>query len=167
MLSKATSRIALASASALIAAGVLAVPAFAQASPIGPRQYFNGEVFGIGSSTTPDVIAVACAGPETTGHPAPGQYVAVRQIFPPVTTTVGYTGDFGTEISANLTWSRGTITVVTHIATFTSYDVKMPIPTSIVVPCSGPGVMSFTPTPDPDGTSKASDVSVTFESPGV
>ncbi len=167
MLSKTTSRIALASASALIATGVLAVPAIAQASPIGPRQFFHGEVFGISSSTSANVIAVACAGPEATGHPAPGQYVAVHQIFPPTSATPGYTGLFGTEINANLTWSQGTITVVTRIATFTSYDVKLPIPTSITVPCAGPGVMSFSPSPDPDGTGKASNVGVTFESPGA
>jgi hypothetical protein len=167
MLSKATSRIALASASALIATGALAVPAVAQASPIGPRQYYLGEVFGITSSTRPDVIAVTCAGPVATGHPAPGQSVAVHQIFPPVASTFGYTGLFGTQVGADLSWSQGTITVVTHIATFTSYDVKLPIPTSITVPCSGPGVMTFSPSPDPDGTGKSASVSVTFESPGV
>lgn len=168
MLSKTTSRIALASVSALIATGALAAPALAQASPIGPRQYFNGEVFGpISSSVNSDVIAVECAGPEADGHPAPGQYVAVHEIFPPVINTVGYTGLFGSAIDANLIWSQGTITVVTHIATLTAYDVKAPIPTTITVPCNGPGVMSFTPTPDPDGTGRASNVNVTFESPGV
>jgi hypothetical protein len=35
------------------------------------------------------------------------------------------------------------------------------------MPCAGPGVMSFSPSPDPDGTGKASNVGVTFESPGV
>jgi hypothetical protein len=157
---------ALASVPALIAAGALAAPA--HAASVGPRQYFSGQVFGaISSSTTSDVIEVACAGPLATGHPVAGQSVAVQLLVPPTATTFGYTGNFGTQISADLIWSRGTVSVVTHIATFISYGVKMPIPTSITVPCSGSGVMSFTPTPDPDNSGKASNVSVTFQSPGV
>jgi hypothetical protein len=35
------------------------------------------------------------------------------------------------------------------------------------VPCSGSGVMSFAPSPDPDNSAKASNVSVTFQSAGV
>lgn len=169
MLSKTASRIALASVPALIAGAALAVPASAQAGPVGPRQYFYGQEFGVASSSaSQDVIEVACAGPATTGHPLPGQDVAVHQIFPPApVTTAGYTGNFGTEITADLIWSRGTVTVVTRIATFTSYDVMMPIPTSITVPCGGTGVISFTPSPDPDNSGTASDVTVTFQSPGV
>jgi hypothetical protein len=164
---KAASRIMLASACALIAGGALASPASAQASPVGAKQYFDGQVFGSASaSAAQGVIRVACAGPAATGHPLPGQSVAVHQIFPPAT-TAGYTGNFGTKISADLTWSRGTITVVTAIATLTSYDVQAPIPTTITVPCSGSGVMSFTPSPDPDNSGMASDVSVTFQSAGA
>jgi hypothetical protein len=167
MLSRTMSRAALASVSALIAGGALAIPASAQAGPVGPKQYFYGQVFGVASSSAEQgVIRVACAGPESTGHPLPGQVVEVQQIFPPATTT-GYTGNFGTKINAALTWSRGTITVVTAIATFTSYGVSMPIATSITVPCSGSGVMSFAPSPDPDNSGTASNVSVTFVSPGV
>lgn len=166
MFSRTASRIAIASASALIAGGVLAIPAAAQAGPIGPRQFFYGQVFGA-SSAAQGVIEVACAGPATTGHPDPGQFVDVQQVFPPTSTTVGYTGNFGVEIGADLIWSRGTITVVTPIAKFTSYGVAMPIPTSIEVPCSGSGVMSFSPTPDPDNSGISSNVDVSFESPGV
>ena len=169
MLSRTASRIALASVSALIAAGgAFAIPASAQAGPVGPKQYFYGQVFGVASSSAGQgVIRVACAGPESTGHPLPGQAVDVQQIFPPAATTTGYTGNFGTEIDAALTWSRGTITVVTPIATFTSYGVMMPIPTSITVPCNGSGVMGFAPSPNPDRSGTASSVSVTFLSPGV
>lgn len=167
MFSKTASRITIASATALIAGGALAVPAAAATGPVGPKQYFYGQVLGISSSTTPDVIEVACAGPATTGHPVAGQFVAVQQVFPPVSTTIGYTGNFGDEIGADLIWSRGTITVVSPIATFTSYGVNEPIPTSITVPCSGPGVMNFTPSPDPDNSGVSSSVKVTFESPGV
>lgn len=168
MFSKTGCRIAIASASALVAVGAVAIPAVAQASPVGPRQYFYGQVFGIASSSSMQgVIEVACAGPASTGHPVAGQYVDVRQIFPPVTTTTGYTGNFGAEIDAVLIWSQGTITVATPIAKFLSYGVAMEIPTSITVPCSGSGVMNFSPTPDPDNSGRSSAVDVTFESPGV
>jgi hypothetical protein len=168
VLSRTASRMVLASVSALIVGGALAIPASAQAGPVGPKQYFYGQVFGpASSSTTQAVIGVACAGPETTGHPLPGQSVEAEQVYPPVTTTLGYTGNFGTEIGADLIWSRGTISVLIHIVTLTSYGVKMPIPTSVTVPCSGSGVMSFAPSPDPDNSGRASDVSVTFVSPGA
>jgi hypothetical protein len=49
------------------------------------------------------------------------------------------------QIDANLVWSNGPVTVVTAIATFTAYSVRMPISTKIKVPCSGSGVMNFIP----------------------
>ena len=167
MLRRATARIAVASASALIATGALAIPAAAQTGPVGPKQYFYGQVFSSTSSTAQAVIRVGCAGPEATGHPLSGQFVEVQQVFPPVTTTVGYTGNSGAEIDASLIWSRGTVTVVSPIAKFTSYGVSMPIPTSITVPCSGSGVMNFAPSPNPDNSGFSSNVDVTFQSPGV
>jgi hypothetical protein len=110
---------------------------------------------------------VACTGAETAGHPLPGQGVEVEQVYPPVTTTLGYTGNFATGIDASLIWSRGTISVLVPVATLTSYGVKAAIPTSVTVPCSGSGVMSFAPSPDPDNSGTASDVSVTFASLGA
>lgn len=167
MLNNAVSRIAIVSAAVAVVGGVFAIPAVARAGTVGPKQYFHGEVFGVTSSNAPDVIEVACAGPASTGHPLAGQSVAVHQFYPPTTTTFGYTGYFGTEIDTSLIYSRGTITVSIPIATFTSYDDPAPIPTSITVPCSGTGVMSFNPYPDPDGTGRSSDVTITFVSPGV
>ena len=168
MYRRTVSRIAIASAVMLVAGGALAAPAMADSGPIGPKQYFNGEVFGLSSSTAPNVIEVACAGPAATGHPVAGQYVAAHQIFPPATTTAGYTGNDGTEIDVNLVYSQGTITVVTPVfATLRYYDQKVEIPTSLTVPCNGTGAMDFTPSPDPDNSAKASKVGVTFESPGV
>jgi hypothetical protein len=159
---------ALVSVSALIAGGALAIPASAQASAVGPKQYFYGQVFGpASSSATQAVIGVACTTAETAGHPLPGQSVEVEQAYPPVTTTLGYTGNFATGIDASLIWSRGTISVLVPVATLTSYGVKAAIPTSVTVPCSGSGVMSFAPSPDPDNSGTASDVSVTFVSTGA
>jgi hypothetical protein len=167
MSSRTASRIAIASASALIAGGALAVPAAAQASPVGPKQYFYGQVIPTTSATALNVIQVACVGPLPTGHPLPGQSVEVHQVFPPVATTTGYTGNSAKQIDANLIYSRGTVTVVTFVATLTSYDVRVPIPTSITVPCSGSGVMSFAGSPDPDNSGRPSNVGVTFQSLGV
>lgn len=168
MFRRTASRVAIASAVMLIAGGALATPALADGGQVGPKQYFNGELFGLTSSTAHDVIQVSCAGPETTGHPVAGQYVAAHQFFPPVTTSYGYTGNSGTEIDVNLIYSVGTITVVTPtFATLTYYDTKAEIPTSLTVPCSGTGVLVFTPSPDPDSSGIASDVGVTFQSSGV
>lgn len=168
MLRRTASRMAIASAVVLVVGVALATPAMADGGQVGPKQYFNGEVFGGNSSTAQDVIQVACSGPETTGHPVAGQYVAAHQIFPPVTATAGYTGNFGTEIDVNLIYSVGTVTVETPtFATLTFYDTKAEIPTSLTVPCSGTGVAVFNPLPDPDGSANASDVNVTFSSAGV
>jgi hypothetical protein len=169
MFRRTASRIAIASAVMLVAGGALAAPAMADSGPIGPKQYFYGEVFGLSSTTAAqNVIEVACAGPAATGHPVAGQYVAAHQIFPPAITTTGYTGNDGTEINVNLIYSQGTITVVTPVfATLRYYDQKVEIPTSLTVPCNGTGVLDFTPSPDPDNSGVASSVGVTFESPGV
>jgi hypothetical protein len=168
MLRRTASRVAIASAVMLIAGGAIATPAMADSGQVGPKQYFDGEVFSLTSASALDVIQVACAGPATTGHPIAGQYVAAHQFFPPVTTTYGYTGNFGTEIDVNLIYSVGTITVVTPtFATLTYYDTNAEIPTSLTVPCSGTGVLEFTPSPDPDSSGTVSDVDVTFESPGA
>ncbi len=167
MFRRTASRIAIASAVMLVTGGALAAPALAAGGQVGPKQYFYGEVFGLSSTTAPDVIEVACAGAATTGHPVAGQYVAAHQIYPP-TTTAGYTGNHGTEIDVNLVYTVGTITVVTPtFAKLTYYDTKAEIPTSLTVPCGGTGVVDFTPSPNPDGSGSASDVTVTFVSPGA
>lgn len=168
MLRRTASRVAIASAVMLVAGGALAAPAMADGGQVGPKQYFDGEVFGLTTSSAQDVILVSCAGAASTGHPVADQYVAAHQFYPPVTTTYGYTGNSGTEIDVNLIYSIGTITVVTPtFATLTYYDTKAEIPTSLTVPCSGTGVVAFTPSPDPDGSGRTSDVGVTFESMGV
>ena len=56
------SRVAVASAVVLVAGAALAVPARADDGPIGPKQYFCGEVFTLSASTALNGIEVACAG---------------------------------------------------------------------------------------------------------
>lgn len=168
MFRRTASRVAIASAVMLVVGGAFATPAMANGGQVGPKQYFYGEFSGLTSSTAHNVIQVSCAGPETTGHPVAGQYVAAHQIFPPVAATYGYTGNSGTEIDVNLIYSVGTITVVTPtFATLTYYDTNAEIPTSLTVPCSGTGTLVFAPSPDTDGSAISSYVDVSFASTGA
>jgi hypothetical protein len=168
MFRRTASRVALASAVALVVGGALATPAMADGGQVGAKQYFYGEFFGLTSATPPDVLQVSCSGAADTGHPVADQYVAAHQIFPPVVTTYGYTGNHGTEIDVNLVYTIGTLTVSTPtFATLTYYDTRAEIPTSLTLPCSGTGTLVFTPSLDPDGSGISSDVSVTFESSGA
>ena len=167
MLGKLGVRLVAPAATALVAGALIAAASPAQAqTPIGPHQYFTGLVIG---KTKLSVISVNCAGPVKTGHPAKGQSVEVKLMVPSVTTadSGGYTGNHASRINAALIWSNGPVTVVTAIATFTSYSVKMAIPTKIMVPCSGAGVMSFKPVPNPDNSAMPATVNVTFTSTGV
>jgi hypothetical protein len=167
LFSRTVFRIALTSASALVLSVALAAPALADDAPVAPGQYFYGEFFGL-TGAAANVITVNCAGPADVGHPANGQYVAAHELFPPVAVTAGYTGSSGSEVDVNLTWARGGVGVVTPpFAEILFYDTKVEIPTTITVPCSGTGVMGFSPTPNADGTGRSSDLSVTFVSPGV
>jgi hypothetical protein len=167
MLRRLGACIAVASVPALIGAVALGPASLAQAVSVGPQQYFYGDVYGPVSTTgsaSQSVIDVTCSAAALTGHPVSGQTVKVTQIFPPPATTAGYTGDDAVEIDTSLIYTVGTLSADIPIATFTQYSVTAPIPTSITVPCSGSGVMSFTPYPDDSGT--PSDVTVTFVSTG-
>lgn len=167
MFGKLGARLVAPAAAALVAGALIAAASPAQAGiKIGPHQYFTGLVIG---KTKLSVIDVACAGPAKTGHPAPGQSVEVKLMVPSVASadSGGYTGNHANRIKADLIWPNGPVTVVTAIATFTSYSVKMAIPTKIKVPCSGGGVMSFQPAPNPDKSAMPATVSVTFTSTGV
>lgn len=157
-----SSRIAIASALALAVFGTLAAASPAQATTVGPHQYFVGQVFG---NTGQSVIEVDCAGVQATGHPAPGQTVQVIELFPPVASTAGYTGDLAVEIDAALILPTTPVSQKIPVATFTQYSVKLPIPASIIVPCGGSGVMQFSPYPLDSGM--ASNVPVTFISLGA
>jgi hypothetical protein len=165
MFGRRGSRIVIATVPVLIGVAAFAPASLAQAVAVGPHQYFNGEVFSTTAAANQSVIEVACAGASDTGHPLADQYVEVTLIIPPVTTTAGYTGDDAVEIDAALNFTVGTLSANIPIATLTQYSVAASISTAITVPCSGSGVMAFTPYPDEGGT--PSDVSVTFETSGV
>jgi hypothetical protein len=164
MFRKLAARLAAPAAAALAAGALIAAASPAQAGiKIGPHQHFTGLVIG---KTKLSVIDVACAGPAKTGHPVPGQSVEVKLMVRSAGTG-GYTGNHGNRINADLVWSNGTVTVVTAIATFTQYSVKMAIPAKIMAPCGGSGVMTFNPAPNPDKSAIPAAVGVTFTSTGV
>jgi hypothetical protein len=165
MFGKLGGRVTAHTAAALVATAALvaaASPAGAQVA-IHPHQYFTGLVIGKKKLSQ---IVVLCAGPAKTGHPAAGQSVEVK-LMVPASNTGGYTGNHGSRIKAELIWSNGPVTVVTAIATFTHYSVKMAIPRNIKIPCSGGGVMTFKPLPNPDNSAMPATVDVTFFSNGV
>jgi hypothetical protein len=150
---------------AVLIGGVFATGGAAEATTttsIGPHQHFVGLVNG--KSTKAKVI-VACPGPVwtgRTGHPVGGK-IAVE---PPsaVSGTTGYTGSRGHSVVATFLLPVPTTTAPAAL-TFTQYG-SQPIPSSMLVPCSGTGVVVFSPRP----TSKTADstsVGVTFENIAV
>lgn len=134
---------------AVTAVGLQAAPA--QARPVGPKQYFTGVINGTdGNTTTPITIKMACAGPHhpgQTGHPVAGQTLAIHQLFPPASGTLGYTGNdsmIGVFFTAPPPAGAGPRT---GIPVFTRYDRPKPLPTSLVLPCAGTGTVWFAPIP--------------------
>ena len=112
--------------------------------PIGPNMYFIALVNG---HTSPTPITVVCPGPissNSTGHPISGQTLEVRAVLP-VTTTVGYTGSAAHSIDAIFTSPTGAVTNPPVV--LTSFFAPVPIPTTLNLPCSGSGVISFVPIP--------------------
>lgn len=139
--------VALAVAGALVATAspVMAGPVV-DPIPIGPNQAFVGVVNG---SRVDARIAVRCfVSPdgESTGNPIAGQTVAVENVFttqpdpvlPPLP-VLGFTGSAGRVVGVNFGASDQTKPPVLVRA----YNVATPIPTDIVVPCRGSGVVRF------------------------
>ena len=122
--------------------GISASAAVVDPAPIGPNQWFTGQVNGTSSNA---VIKVVCPGPATpgqTGHPVSGQTVDVLPATGPATTGTGYTG----ETADHITVDFGT-PATTGPTTLTDYAVQAPIPTTIALPCSGTGTVAFIPAP--------------------
>lgn len=146
----------LSTAVATLAFAGLAAPA-ASAAPIqdpiavGPKMYFTAAVNPDTPTTgTKPTIVVVCPGPAylgQTGHPVSGQYVEAYAVPPPVTSTVvGFTGTAADQIDALFT-GESVATTANPPVVITSFFVKVPIPTSLNLPCGGSGVVSFVPIP--------------------
>jgi hypothetical protein len=132
---------------AVIAVGLQAAPA--QAGSVGPKQYFTGVINGkAGNTTTPITIKMNCPQPlqpGQTGHPLAGQTLAVHQLFPPASGSLGYTGN-DSMIGVFFAAPPGAKADATS-RTFTRYDSPRSLPTSVTLPCSGTGKVWFTPIP--------------------
>ena len=100
------------------------------------------------------VVYVACGGPivpDRRTHPLSGQTVSVAH----VRTSGGFTGSVGTRIVARF------LDDTSVAVKFTSYGVQQEVPTSILVPCEGKGVVRFAPKPR-SSTSVADFVEVAY-----
>jgi len=146
--------------------GMLAIGGIAGATPtttttttiIGPNQHFIGLV---NKKSTRAIIKMACPLPLSTasmGHPLGGQTVAVE---PPSTVagSSGYTGTRGRSIVASFV-AVVPLTTATSTVTFTRYG-SLPIPTTLLLPCSGSGTVVFAPVPT-SKTAENATVSVTY-----
>jgi hypothetical protein len=133
--------------------GTLAGAQAPMAGSIHPHQSFVGTVNGLPADSA---IRVLCPGPANSGHALSGQTLQVNQ---PGSTAanLGFTGSRVKAIVANLSAAA----VTASLAKFTKYGLAASFPTSLTVPCSGNGVVSFDPTPG-SPTARAYDVAVTF-----
>lgn len=156
------SRLLRMSFTALGTAAVLAgtaVPASAGITPapipIGPNQLFAGLVNGQEGNAT---IQMGCFGPVGgTGHPLAGQTVSVRPASTSGTADVGFTGSAATQIAVTF----GTSSSTDKPIVLDAYGVTAEIPTTLTLPCGGPGVVVFTPLPT-SSTARADTVDVEF-----
>lgn len=154
---------ALAAAAVVVGSIVSLAPAASAQDPvpIGPNQYFQGQVKGLHSGA---VIYVVCPGPATPGqlgHPVSGQSVDV--VLNSATTPGGYTGSLGKSVVASF---GPTSSSAVQTLTFTSYYAPQNIPTTFWLPCGGSAVIPFAPQPT-SPTAVTDHVSVTFENIAV
>lgn len=145
--------------------GAVGLPSAAAATvdpaPIGPNQYFVGEVNGASANA---VIQVGCFGPVVageTGHPVSGQSVDVVSASSSSTLGVGFTGSAADHVVVGF-GGTSTITPVT----LTAYGVKAAIPAGLDLPCSGTGKVDFVPAPT-SSTVHTATVTVTYENIGA
>jgi len=108
-----------------------------QALRVHTAQRFIGIVNGDHSNAVVYTVCPGPAFPGQTGHPASGQFVAAIL----VRHAGGSTGAAATAIVASLVEDPSTAVVLRR------YGVARAIPTTHLLPCSGTGSVTFTPTP--------------------
>lgn len=149
---------------AVAAATVALAPSAAHADgvnppfvPVGANQFFAGIVNGDEGTATIKVVCPVPVTPEATGHPEAGQIVAARQILPPVPVNMfGYTGTEATGIAVGFGATSVTAPLILHY-----YGIGLEIPQSLNLPCTGTGVVTFTPVPG-SNTARPATVTVTY-----
>lgn len=132
--------------------------------PIKAHQTFVGQVNG---ATIGAVIQVGCFGPvggTSTGHPVAGQTVSVQLVAgtTPAAARVGWTGDSADHVLV----AFGNPTSAAPATEIKAYGVKVPIPQSLDLPCSGTGTVGFVPAPT-SATAQPATVDVTYVSVGA
>ncbi|MGH3782949.1 MAG: hypothetical protein ACRDRO_20585 [Pseudonocardiaceae bacterium] len=140
---------------------VTAAPAWADPiidpAPIGPNQYFYGEVNNQAGQAT---IKMACFGPSypgEIGHPLAGQTVKVLPAPSPTTSDLGFTGSAAHAIDGRFP----TPTVTNTPVVLSDYAVSAAIPVSLTLPCWGTGKVAFVPAPT-SPTARTATVTVSF-----
>jgi hypothetical protein len=137
-----------------------AVPASATTSPIGPNQHYVGIVNGKHVGAIIDVVCPGPAGGNRTGPPTSNQIVKVVR----VSSGGGDTGSIAHEVWAE--FNKDAL----HVVGFTTYNSPKAIPTSVRLPCSGTGTVTFTTcfgTLPCAANAKDNVVAVTFENIAV
>jgi hypothetical protein len=130
-------------------------------APIGPHQYFVGQVNGTSVNAVIQVVCPGPAFPGQTGHPVAGQTVDVMPTVSSTSTDVGYTGESADSVRVGLGNSTATSPVV-----LISWAVKAEIPASLNLPCSGTGTVAFVPAPT-SSTARTALVKVTYQNIAV
>jgi hypothetical protein len=149
-------------------AGTSATAAIIDPAPIGPNQFFHGDVNGLSANATITTDCVGPVRPNESGHPVGNQYV---DVLPGVSSgsavSVGFTGSAGNSVRAALLLpiSSGPASGIV-LGTLRDYVVRLTIPVDITVPCNGSADVVFTPLPTSD-TAKSATVHVTLVSIGV
>jgi hypothetical protein len=155
----------------VVATAMVVVSAGAAIPPqgkVGPRQYFEGMVNSQAGIGAPVAIKMACFGPVRPGekgHPIAGQTVEVMRPLVIVVGHSGYTGKSATSIVAFFGPPPPTPSPVpasANTVTFQKYGVKKLIPTSLLLPCSGTGTVSFVPIPQSPPSSRDATVPVSY-----
>lgn len=144
---------ALMGATALL--GLSAGPAASATTRIGPNQLFYGSVNHHRPTATINMACFGAVRPGETGHPLAGQTISVAPSVDIVPD--GFTGSKADRIEVVVATPASTINprlVFFHFGT-------RPLPTSLTLPCSGRGVVSFVPLPS-SPTARADSVRVTF-----
>jgi hypothetical protein len=153
----------------LIAVVAITTPVSAAADShpaIVPHEFFMATVNGSTGDGGPVTISMACGGPSTTGHPVGGQTLGVKLVPVPssATSVLGYTGDSGTSIGAFFGAPPPGGGAASYVS-FAVYRTK-PMPTSLVLPCSGFGRVTFVPLPNLP-PARSITVPVEFSSPAM
>ena len=154
-------------AAAVVGAVTLGLSGVAAAAPptrVGPDQVFRALVNGHSGYPTAVTIRMACYGPilpGQTGHPMAGQFVKVVRGAATVSHT-GFTGPNATSIGVFFGPPPPGALPGAGPVGITRYGVAKVIPTSLVLPCSGTGQVTFVPLPMSPPTSRAGVVPVSY-----